>query len=114
MNQCVNQQMATCVHAEELAVDHMRDPRERMPVPRVKSGERPGESRERDTAIHHRVLFDIRIVIESDKLMPHDLRIKPKRRNRQTDQDNKIGSTEYCSVADPKGFWGSSFGCDKA
>ena len=32
MDQGVNEQMATCVQAEELTVDHMRDPREWMPV----------------------------------------------------------------------------------
>ena len=45
MNQCVNEQMATCKRAEELAIDHMCDPCEWMPVPLVKSGKRPGESR---------------------------------------------------------------------
>src|SRR4029077_13489558 len=69
MNQCVNEQMATCKHAEELAIDHMCDPCEWMPVRLVKSGERPGESRERNTAIHHWVFLEIRIVIQRDELM---------------------------------------------
>src|SRR6266404_2419278 len=55
MNQCVNQQMATCIHAEELAVDHMCDPREWMPVPLVKGGKGPGHSRESNAAIYHAV-----------------------------------------------------------
>src|SRR5438552_12001073 len=114
MNQCVYKQMATCVHAEELAVDHMCDPREWMPVCRVKSGERPSESRERNAAIHHWVLLDIRIVIESDELMPDHLRINLKCDYRQTDKDEEIGSPECCSVADPESFRGSSVGCGKA
>src|SRR6476646_9812865 len=92
MNQRVNQEMATRNHAEELAIDHMCDPCEWMPVPRVKSGKRPAESRERDAAVHHRVLLDIPIVIESDEVMPYQLRIDPKRYYRQTEHDEEIGS----------------------
>src|SRR6201997_1419162 len=97
MNQCVNEQMATRNPAEELAIDHMSDPCEWMPVPRVKGGKRPAESRERNTAIHHWIFLDIRGVIERDEAMPDHLRIDPKRHSRQTEQDEKIGSLERCS-----------------
>src|SRR5437868_11663836 len=113
MNQRVNEQMATCVHAEELAVDHMCDPREWMPVCLLKSGKRRSESRERNAAIHHWVLYDIRIIIESDELMPDHLRINSKRHYRQTNQDEQIGSPECCSVPHPESFRGSSVGCGK-
>src|SRR6266481_732392 len=93
MNQCVNHQMATCIHAKELPVDHMCDPREWMPVPLVKGGKGPGNSRECKAAIHHCVLLDIRIVIQSDELMPDHLRINRKRHYRQTEQDEKIRIT---------------------
>src|SRR5215468_7866914 len=87
MNQCVNEQMATRKHTEELAIDHMCDPSEWVPVPLVKSGKRPGESRARDAAIHHRVVLDIPIVIESQEVMPDDLRVNPKCHYGQTEQD---------------------------
>src|SRR4029077_18117396 len=99
MNQCINEQMATGKHAEELAIDHVCDPCERMPVRLVKSGKRPGESRERNTAVHHRVFLDIRIVIQRDELMPHYLRVKPKCYYRQTEYDEEIGSLKCCSSA---------------
>src|SRR4029077_20118516 len=125
MNQCVNEQMATRKHAEELAIDHMCDPSERMPVYRVKSGKRPGESLERNTAIHHWIILDIRRVIESDEAMPDHLRINPKCYYRQTEQDEKIASLECCNVVDlersPRDesvrlavFRSSSVGCGKA
>src|SRR5437773_3907043 len=113
MNQCVNEQMATCLHAEELAVAHMCDPSEWMPVCLVKSGERPGESRQRNAAIHHRVFLDIRIVIQSDELMPHHLRVNPKCYYRQTEQDEEIASLECCNVADFESFRSSFLGCGK-
>src|SRR6266481_3738528 len=114
MNQRVNEQMATCKHAEELAIDHMCDPRERMPVCGVKSGERPCKSRRRHTAIHHRIFRDIRNVIEIGEVMPDHLRVNPKRYYRQTEQDEKIGSLECCNVADLESFRSSSVGCGKA
>ena len=114
MNQRVNQKVTTCNHAEELAIDHMCDPREWMPVGLVKSGERPGESRERNAAIHHRVFLDIRIVIQSDELMPHHLRINPKCYYRQTEQDEEVGSLECCKAADLESFRSSFVGCGKA
>src|SRR5262245_33831771 len=97
MNQCANEQMATRKRAEELAIDHVCDPCEWMPVRLVKSGKRPGEPRQRNTAIHHWVLFDIKKVIQSDEVMPDHLRVDPKRYYRQTQQDEKIGSLECCS-----------------
>src|SRR6476646_1943293 len=82
MNQRVNEQMATREHAEELAIDHMCDPCEWMPVPGVKGAKRPGDSSECDTAIHHWIVLDIRGVIERDEVMPYQLRIDPKRHYR--------------------------------
>src|SRR6476659_3136163 len=122
MNQCVNEQMATCKHAEELAIDHMCYPREWMPVSEVKSRERPGEALERHAAIHHGVFRDIRRVIEIDEAMPYQLRINPERDYRQAQQDKKIASLECCNVADlqssllAKSFRvrSASVGCGKA
>jgi hypothetical protein len=63
----------------------------------MKSGKRPGESRERNTAIYHWIVLDIRGVIERDEVMPYQLRIDPKRYQRQTDQDKNVSSLECCS-----------------
>src|SRR5437899_12377090 len=96
--------MAACKYTEELAVDHMRDPREWMPVSLMKGGERPGEPPERNTAIHHGVLFDIRKVIDSDEVMRDHLRINPKWRDGQTGGDEP----ECNNAADIEIHWGSS------
>jgi len=70
-----------------------------MPICRVKCGERPGQSRQRNPAIHHWIFLDIRGVIESDELMPDYLGVKPKRHYRETEQDDEIASFQSCSVA---------------
>ena len=98
MDQGVNEQMATCVQAEQLAVDHVCDPCERMPVYRIKRSERPAESREGNTAIHHWVVLDIHTVIERDELMSDHLRINGERHNSQGSGDEEIHSTEQCSL----------------
>ena len=99
MNERVDQQMTTRVYPKELAIDHVRNPGERMPICGVKGGERPGESRERKAAIHHWIFLDICRVIERDEVMPDYLRVDPKRRYRETEQDGEIGSLQSCSVA---------------
>src|SRR6185436_9655101 len=77
----------------------MRDPSERMPVTRVKSGKRPGESLERNAAIHHWIFLDVRGVIERDEAMPHHLRVNRKCYYCQTEQDENVGWLECCSSA---------------
>src|SRR6516225_448152 len=99
MNQSIDQQVAACVCPKELAIDHVRNPCERMPVCHIKRRECPGKSRAGDTAIHHWIFPDVRGVIESDELMPDYLRVNPKRHYRETEQDDKIGSFQSCSVA---------------
>src|SRR5437870_9127472 len=113
MNQCVNEQMATRERAEKLSVDHMCDPCEWMPISLAKSGKRPAHPRERNTAIHYWVLFDIRNVIENDEAMPDDLRVNAKRDYRQTEQNEEIGSLECRNVADLERLRGSPVGCDR-
>src|ERR1051326_754904 len=77
MNQCVNEQMAASKHPEQLAIDHVANPSQWMPVARVKGGKCPGNPRECNTAIHHWIVLDIGRVIESDEAMPDHLRINP-------------------------------------
>src|SRR5204863_2390004 len=91
--------MSTCERAEKLAIDHVCDPCEWMPVPRVKSRKRPCQAPERNTAIHHWIVLDIRKVIQSDEVMPDHLRIDPERHYRQSEQDESVRSLEYCSSA---------------
>src|SRR5262249_40142008 len=75
-----------------------------MPVSRMKSGKRPGESRQRNTAIHHWVLLDIRKVIQSDEVMPDHLRVDPKRHYRQTEQNEEIRSPECFNLCGLESF----------
>src|SRR5215831_13668329 len=103
--------MAACIHAEDLVVDHMCDPCERVPIGLVKSGEGPGDSRHRNATIHHWVFHDISTVIESDELVPYHLRIDSKRDRRQAQQDEQIGPPPRCGI--PLRHGASSVCCSK-
>lgn len=70
-----------------------------MPICHMKCGERPSESRERNTAIHVWIFPDICGVIESNELMPDYLRVNPKRDHRETEQNDEIGSLQSNTVA---------------
>src|SRR5947207_9755952 len=89
----------------------MCNPRKRMPVSRIKSGECPDESRKRNAVIHHWIILDIPTIIEGDKLMPNHLRINPKGHYRQPEKNDGIGSPECGSVADAERFRGPTVGC---
>src|ERR1051326_5317552 len=91
--------MAPGKRTEELAIDHVRNPCEWMPVSRMKSGKRPADSRERNTTIHHWILLDIRKVIQSNEVVPDHLRVNPKRHYRQAEQHENVRSLERCSSA---------------
>jgi|SRR6516165_6722418 len=83
-----------------------------MPVRRMKRGECPSDSGARNTPIHHWIFPDIRGVIERDELMPHHLRVNPKRHCRETEQDGNIGAPEDFTVAELRDI--SSVGCGRA
>src|SRR5439155_17774623 len=79
-----------------------------------KSRKRPCEAPERNPAIHHWIILDIRKVIQSDEVMPDHLRIDPERHYRQPEQDENVGSLQRCSVADLESFRSSFVGCGRA
>src|SRR5437762_3846957 len=85
-----------------------------MPISRMKSGKRPGESRERNTAIHHWIFLDIRKVIQRDEVMPDHLRINPKCHYRQAQQDENVGSLKCCNLAWPESCRSSFVGCGES
>lgn len=75
VEQHIDEVMGAGVEAEALAVGHVGKPGERMPVGRVEGGERPFDARQRQSRLHHRVVGDIVIVVEIQKIVPGDRQI---------------------------------------
>ena len=91
MEQRIHEQMPARVQAEQLTVDHVRDPGQRMPVRGVKTGERLRDTGQGQAAIYHRVFGDVIGIIEIDKLMTDHLPVNRQRRDAEPDDDEKIG-----------------------
>ena len=75
MDHRVHEQMPACVQTKDLAVNHMREPSEGMPVCGMKRRERPCYSFQRQAADDHRVIPDVDVVVEADKLMTDHLAV---------------------------------------
>ena len=59
----------TGVEAIELAIQHQRDPGERMPVGGMAVGKRPGDPLRRQPVCHLRIFVYVLVVIEVDELV---------------------------------------------
>src|SRR6516225_6183684 len=71
-----------------------------MPIRRMKRGECPSESSGRKTPIHHWIFPDICGVIERDELMPDHLRVNCQCYYGQKEQDEKIRSGQFLTLAE--------------
>src|SRR5262249_699022 len=63
----VHRVVSARLEAEELDVDHVTDPRERMPVRLVVPGQRPANVLESEPGRHVRIALDVRGVVEADE-----------------------------------------------
>ena len=73
MEKHVCEVMSTGVEPEQLAIEHMRNTRQRMPVSRVKMGKYSNHVIERDALDDARILININMVIEIDEIVPERL-----------------------------------------
>ena len=73
VQQHVDEMMPAGLESEQLAIHHVRNGGERMPVLCVNVGERPGKSRRRDAARYNRLSVDVDIVVVIDKVVPKRL-----------------------------------------
>ena len=87
MDQHVHEQVPAGIQTKELAVQHMREPGERMPVGGVKRGEGPGNSVQRQAAGDHGIVPDVKRVIEIDELVTDDLAVNRERDHGQGHRD---------------------------
>ena len=76
--------------AEELAIEHVGEPGERMPVGGVEGGESPGEAGKVRPRATHRIVADVEVVIEADELVAGDLRVNGEGDEREREEDPEI------------------------
>jgi hypothetical protein len=87
-----DEQMCAGVPSEQLHIDHVRDPRQRMPIGLVDMCEGPLNARPRETTEHVRIVRDITRVIEIDEYVRADLDVNCEDKDKQCRYDEKAGA----------------------
>lgn len=85
MEENIYQMMRAWIQAEQLAIEHVRDRRQRMPVLGMHMGERPPNPAPAQPRADVRVIKHVKRIVVIDELM---LKRLPKNRPRQRDQKN--------------------------
>ncbi len=73
MEEHIREVMSTGVEPEQLAIEHMRNTRQGMPVSRMKMGKYTNHTIECDALDDARILININVVIEIDEIVPECL-----------------------------------------
>ena len=83
VEQNVREMMADGSKSKQLAIDHVRNRRERMPVPRVAVRERPSDSAQCQPARHDRISVNVSLIVEINEFVTKRL---PENQPRDCDQ----------------------------
>ena len=70
MKKHIRKVMSTGVQSEQLAIEHMRNTRQRVPVSRMKMGKNSNHAVEREALDDARIFININVVIEIDEIVP--------------------------------------------
>ncbi len=65
----IDKMRAARIDAEELAIEHVRNPRERLPTGEVSVSKSPDDSSRREPAVEMRISYDVGGPIEIDELV---------------------------------------------
>ena len=90
VEQEVRQVMAGGLEAVKLAIQHVGNPSERMPVAGVAAGERPVERVRRDASLHGRILHDVLQVVVVNKIVADHRAEHDQRPQRQGQADEHV------------------------
>jgi len=78
--------MAPRAQAEELGVEHVRDPRQRMPVRRRARAEGPTQAVDRESRADVVVVGDVDRVVQADEARVQDRGVRRGRRERESER----------------------------
>ena len=73
VQQDIGEMMASCFNAVQLAVQHVRDGGQRMPVHGMNMGERPGSTADTEPAGYFCIFIDITRIIIVNEVVPEGL-----------------------------------------
>jgi len=85
VQQDVNEMLRAGTRAEQLPVEHVREPRERMPVRGVAAAERPRDAGRHDAAGQMRVVNHVLVVVVINVSVPRRGHVEQQRQDRKRD-----------------------------
>jgi len=65
----IGEMMSAGIEPKELAIEHVGNRRQRMPVSRVAVRERPNNSGQREAAGYDRAFIDVNVIVEINEFM---------------------------------------------
>jgi hypothetical protein len=83
--------MSAGIEPKELAIEHVGNRRQRMPVPRVAVRERPSDSGQCETAGYDRIFIDVNVIVEINEFVTKRL---PENEPRDCDQKKANAKNE--------------------
>jgi hypothetical protein len=86
----IREMMSAGIESKELAVEHVRNCRQWMPVSRVAVRERPNDSGQRQAAGYGRVFIDVNVIVEINEIVAERL---PENQPRDCDQKKANAKT---------------------
>ncbi len=89
MKEHIRKVMPTGAEPEQLAIQHMRNTRQRMPVSRMKMGKCSNHAIDREALDDARIFININVVIEIDEIVPERLPKNQPDDGDQTETDKK-------------------------
>ena len=85
MQEHISEVMTAGLESEQLAVEHVRNRRQRMPVSCVSMGKCADEAIGREALCDPRVFVHVHVIIEVDEIVPKSLTENNARKHRETD-----------------------------
>ena len=85
--------MGPGIEPEQLAIQHVRQPGQRVPVPHVERGDATAHTRPCQAAGNVWILADVGTVVEADEIVVGDLAVAQQDRGHQPDTDPRRADT---------------------
>src|SRR5207249_2772989 len=95
VNDDTNEMMWARTHAEQLAIEHVRQGRDWMPVGRVKMRERPNDVGETEPAGHAPGAIDVIVIVVTDPTEMDGLPEHDADQRRQAESDENFSATSH-------------------
>ncbi len=100
----VHEMMCACVETEKLTVDHMRNPRHRMPIGGVAFCKCPDDVSFREAACYVGIIIDIFIIVKINKIMFLDRPVRSKNSHGKAKRDDETRGSRGCRGCDASFF----------